>query len=76
VVRWPAPILVASPFVVLIGVVLIWDTSRRTTTVLPTNAPVNAASPADRHFTQARMNPDILMTEADHDMRNPGDMLV
>jgi RND superfamily putative drug exporter len=31
---------------------------------------------ADRHFTQARMNPDILMVEADHDMRNPADMLV
>ncbi len=25
---------------------------------------------------QARMNPDILMVNADHDMRNPADMLV
>src|SRR6202020_833581 len=31
---------------------------------------------ADRHFSQARLNPDMLMVEADHDMRNPADMLV
>ena len=31
---------------------------------------------ADRHFSQARMMPDILMIEADHDMRNPADFLV
>ena len=44
---------------------------------LPTSAPVNVGfAAADRHFTQARMNPDILMIEADHDMRNPADMLV
>jgi RND superfamily putative drug exporter len=44
---------------------------------LPKDAPVNVGfAAADRHFTQARMNPDILMVEADHDMRNPADMLV
>lgn len=44
---------------------------------LPDDAPVNIGfAAADRHFTQARMNPDILMVEADHDMRNPADMLV
>ena len=31
---------------------------------------------ADRHFSQARMNPDILMVNSEHDMRNPADMLV
>src|ERR1700744_5457113 len=31
---------------------------------------------ADRRFSQARMNPDMLMIAADHDMRNPADMLV
>jgi putative drug exporter of the RND superfamily len=35
-----------------------------------------ARSAADRHFSQARINPDILMVESDHDMRNPADMLV
>ncbi|CPZ26802.1 Putative membrane protein%2C MmpL family [Mycobacteroides abscessus] len=31
---------------------------------------------ADRHFSQARMNPELLMLEADHDLRTPADMLV
>jgi putative drug exporter of the RND superfamily len=79
VVRWPAPILVASLFVVLIGVVAIpgYKPAYNDRYYLPTNAPVNIGfAAADRHFTQARMNPDILMVEADHDMRNPADMLV
>ena len=79
VVRWPAPILVASLFVVLIGVVAIpgYKPAYNDRYYLPTTAPTNIGfAAADRHFTQARMNPDILMVEADHDMRNPGDMLV
>ena len=44
---------------------------------LPTSAPSNQGqAAADRHFSQARMNPDMLMIEADHDMRNTADMLV
>jgi putative drug exporter of the RND superfamily len=31
---------------------------------------------ADRHFSQARMMPEILMIESDHDMRNPADFLI
>ncbi len=79
VVRWPGPILVASLFVVLIGIVAIpgYKPAYNDRYYLPTNAPVNIGfAAADRHFTQARMNPDILMVEADHDMRNPADMLV
>jgi putative drug exporter of the RND superfamily len=79
VVRWPAPILVASLFVVLIGVVAIpgYEPAYNDRYYLPASAPVNVGfAAADRHFTQARMNPDILMVEADHDMRNPADMLV
>jgi putative drug exporter of the RND superfamily len=79
VVRWPAPIFVASLFVVLIGIVAIpgYKPAYNDRYYLPQNAPVNVGfAAADRHFTQARMNPDILMVEADHDMRNPADMLV
>ncbi len=79
VVRWPAPIFVASLFVVLIGIVAIpgYKPAYNDRYYLPTEAPVNQGfAAADRHFTQARMNPDILMVEADHDMRNPADMLV
>jgi RND superfamily putative drug exporter len=39
-------------------------------------ASVKAYNAADQHFTQARLNPDLLMIESDHDLRNPTDMLV
>jgi putative drug exporter of the RND superfamily len=79
VVRWPGPVLVASGFVVLIGVVAVpgYKPAYNDRYYLPASAPTNVGfAAADRHFTQARMNPDILMVEADHDMRNPADMLV
>ena len=79
VVRWPAPIFVASLFIVLIGIVAIpgYKPAYNDRYYLPADAPTNIGfAAADRHFSQARMNPDILMVEADHDMRNPADMLV
>ncbi|MGB9223936.1 RND family transporter, partial [Mycobacterium sp.] len=79
VVRWPAPILAVSAAVVLVGMVALpsFKTSYNDRYYLPTSAPSNVGqAAADRHFSQARMNPDMLMVEADHDMRNPADMLV
>jgi RND superfamily putative drug exporter len=79
VVRWPAPILAVSAAVVLIGMIALpsYATSYNDRYYLPTSAPSNLGyAAADRHFSQARMNPDMLMIEADHDMRNPADMLV
>jgi putative drug exporter of the RND superfamily len=79
VVRWPAPILAVSAIVVLIGMVMLpsYVTSYDDSNYMPASAPANLGyAAADRHFTQARMNPDILMVDADHDMRNPADMLV
>ncbi|WP_431237893.1 RND family transporter [Mycolicibacterium aichiense] len=79
VVRWPAPIFVASLFVVLIGIVAIpgYKPAYNDQHYLPADAPANQGfAAANRHFTEARMNPDILMVEADHDMRNSADMLV
>ncbi|WP_319454651.1 MULTISPECIES: MMPL family transporter [unclassified Mycobacterium] len=79
VVRWPAPVFVASLFVVLIGVVAIpgYKPAYNDRYYLPADAPTNLGfAAADRHFSQARMNPDILMVNSDHDMRNPADMLV
>ena len=79
VVRWPAPVFVASLFVVLIGIVAIpgYKPAYNDRYYLPDDAPTNVGfAAADRHFSQARMNPDILMVNADHDMRNPADMLV
>jgi RND superfamily putative drug exporter len=79
VVRWPAAILAVSAAIVLIGMIALpsYVTSYNDRYYLPTSAPSNLGyQAADRHFSQARMNPDMLMVEADHDMRNPSDMLV
>ncbi|MCY0611572.1 hypothetical protein OVV29_39270, partial [Klebsiella pneumoniae] len=38
---------------------------------LPADLPANEGyAAAERHFSQARMNPEVLMVESDHDMRN------
>jgi putative drug exporter of the RND superfamily len=79
VVRWPAPIFALSAAVVLVGMVALpgYTTSYNDRHYLHESAPSNVGyAAADRHFSEARMNPDMLMIEADHDMRNPADMLV
>ncbi len=79
VVRWPLPVFAVSGAVVLIGMLGLpgYTTSYNDRYYLPESAPANLGyAAADRHFSQARMNPDMLMVEADHDMRNPADMLV
>jgi putative drug exporter of the RND superfamily len=79
VVRWPAPVFAVSGAVVLVGMVALpgFKPSYNDRHYLPESAPSNIGyAAADRHFSEARMNPDMLMIEADHDMRNPADMLV
>jgi RND superfamily putative drug exporter len=79
IVRWPAPILAATLAVALIGLVTLpgYKTSYDDRSYLPQNLPANLGyAAAGRHFSQSRMLPDILMIEADHDMRNPADFLV
>ncbi|ANH28923.1 MULTISPECIES: RND family transporter [Mycobacterium avium complex (MAC)] len=79
VVRWPAPVLAVSAAVVLVGMIALpsFHTSYNDRHYLPLSAPSNQGQEAaNRHFSEARMNPDLLMIESDHDMRNPADMLV
>ena len=79
IVRWPAPILVATLAVALIGLVTLpgYKTSYNDRLYLPKDIPANLGyAAADRHFSQARMMPEILMIESNHDMRNPADFLV
>ncbi|HEU4360236.1 MAG TPA: MMPL family transporter [Mycobacterium sp.] len=79
VVRWPLAVFVASGVVVFIGMVALpgYSTSYNDRHYLPGSAPANLGyAAADRHFSEGRMNPDMLMIEADHDMRNTADMLV
>ncbi|ORJ61217.1 RND family transporter [Mycobacterium simiae] len=79
VVRWPLPILAASCAVALIGLVTLpgYTASYNDRAFLPTTLPANQGfAAADRHFSQARLKPEILLIEADHDLRNPTDSLV
>jgi len=79
IVRWPAPILVATLAVALVGLVTLpgYKTSYNDRLYLPKNIPANLGyAAADRHFSQSRMMPEILMIESDHDMRNSADFIV
>ncbi|BBX08658.1 RND family transporter [Mycolicibacterium aichiense] len=79
VVRWPGPILVASIALALVGLVALpsYKTNYNDRYYLPNDIPANEGyAAADRHFPQARMNPELLLLETDHDVRNPADMLV
>ena len=79
IVRWPAPILAAACALALIGLLTLpgYRTSYNDRLYVPKDIPANLGyAAAERHFSQARMMPDILMIEADHDMRNPADFLV
>ena len=79
VVRWPAPILAATSATALVGLLALpsFTTSYNDRNYLPQTTPSNIGyAAADRHFSPARLNPDLLLVEADHDMRNSADMLV
>jgi putative drug exporter of the RND superfamily len=79
VVRWPGPILAASVGLALIGLLALpgYKPSYDDRKYLPTDIPANLGyEAADRHFSQARMNPELLLVETDHDVRDPADMLV
>ncbi len=44
---------------------------------MPDDAPSNVGyAAAERHFSKARLNPELLMIETDHDLRNPTDMIL
>jgi RND superfamily putative drug exporter len=78
-VRWPGPIFVASLLIALAGMLVMpsMKISYNDRFYIPRNLPSNVGyAAADRHFSAARMNPDILMVEAGHDMRNPSDMII
>jgi putative drug exporter of the RND superfamily len=80
IVRWPAPILVATVAVALIGVLTLagYKPSYNDQEYIPKGIPGNLGyEAAQRHFPQsAMMAPEILLVEADHDLRNPAGLLV
>ncbi|OBF76202.1 hypothetical protein A5750_09150 [Mycobacterium sp. 852002-51613_SCH5001154] len=79
VVRWPAPVLAVTIGVALVGLLALpgYKTDYDNRHFLPADTPANVGyTAADRHFDQARLNPELLMIETDHDLRNPADFLV
>jgi RND superfamily putative drug exporter len=79
IVRWPGPVLVVTIAIALIGLLALpgYETSYDTRPYMPADAPANIGyAAAGRHFSQARLNPELLMIDADHDLRNSADMIV
>ena len=78
-VRWPGPVFVASLLIALVGLLVVpsMKISYNDRFYIPSNLPSNVGyAAAERHFSAARLNPDILMVEGDHDMRNSSDMII
>ncbi len=79
IVRWPGPILVASIAVALIGLLALpgYKTSYDARPYQPDWAPAKVGyAAAERHFSTARLNPEVLMVESDKDLRTPANMIV
>ncbi len=78
-VRWPGAVFAASLAIALIGIAIMptMKVSYNDRFYIPADLPSNVGyAAAERHFSAATMNPDILMVESDHDMRNAGDMII
>jgi putative drug exporter of the RND superfamily len=79
IVRWPGPIFAAACAVALIGLLALpaYTASYKDRQYIPQDMPANIGwAAAERHFSQARMQPEILMIESNHDMRNPADFII
>ncbi len=79
VVRWPAPILIGTIALALVGLLTLpgYRTNYNDRNYLPKDLPAQLGyQAADRHFSPARMNPELLLIESDHDLRNSADFLV
>ncbi|MGI9163813.1 MAG: RND family transporter [Mycobacterium sp.] len=79
VVRWPGPILIATIALSLVGLLALpgYHTDYNDRHYLPPDIPANQGyAAADRHFPGSRLNPELLMIESDHDLRNSADFLV
>ena len=80
VVRWPGPILVATIAIALIGLLTLpgYQTNYNDRNYLPARpaGQRRVTPPPTGTSPQARMNPELLMIESDHDLRNSADFLV
>jgi RND superfamily putative drug exporter len=79
VVRWPALILLVTIVLAPVGVLALpgYRPNYNDRNYPPADLPANAGYAAvERHFPVARMNPELLPVETDHDVRNSADFLV
>jgi RND superfamily putative drug exporter len=79
IVRWPGPVLVATIAVALIGLLALpgYKTNYDARRYMPEWAPATVGyAAAERHFSAARLNPEVLMVETDRDLRTPANMIV
>jgi putative drug exporter of the RND superfamily len=79
VTRWPGAVLLATIALSLIGLLALpgYRTNYNDRNYLPLDLPAQEGySAAERHFSVARMNPELLLIETDRDLRNSADFLV
>jgi RND superfamily putative drug exporter len=79
IVRWPAPVLATSLAIAIVGLAALpgYKTNYDDKQYIPKDIPANQGFvAADEHFSNSRMNPEMLLVEDDHDLRNPADFLV
>ena len=79
IVRWPGPILLATIALSLVGLLTLpgYRPNYNDRMYLPADLPANQGfAAAERHFSPATMNPELLLIESDHDLRNSADFLV
>ena len=79
IVRWPGAVLLATVALSLVGLLTLpgYQPNYNDRNYLPADLPANAGfAAAERHFSVARMNPEVVMVETDRDLRNSADFLV
>lgn len=78
-VRWPGGVLIIAVVLALVGLLTLpgYHTTYNDRNFLPADIPANVGyAAANRHFSEAKMNPELVMVQADHDLRNPADFLI
>ncbi|MCV7238865.1 MMPL/RND family transporter [Mycolicibacterium celeriflavum] len=79
IVRWPGPVLMATVALSLVGLLALpgYQPNYNDRLYLPPDLPANQGfAAAERHFSPATMNPELMLIETDHDLRNSADFLV
>ncbi|MGV0644438.1 MMPL family transporter [Mycolicibacterium sp. XJ2546] len=78
-VRWPGAFLVVALAACMVGLLALpgYHTTYNDRLYLPDDISANIGyAAATRHFSEARMNPDVLMVETDRDLRNAAGFLM